>query len=81
MVIGSQKDTRPYKPEARENRHRCYQEAPEKKTLQDCRNHGSDHKAYRFYGGVDPRWSEEQKAAYWEGYNNYYDNYVESQEN
>ena len=76
MIIGSPEDTRPHTPEDRENRHRCYQVPPEKKTLQDCRNHGGDHKAYNFYPGVDPNWSDEQKAEYWKGYD-----YVEPQEN
>ena len=47
---------------------RLYQVPAEKKTVEDCANHGLDHRAYGWYGGVDPRWSEEQLVAYERAY-------------
>lgn len=52
-------------------KHHCvryYRTPPEEKTLKDCYSHGSDHKAYGWYPGVDPRWSQEQREAYCRGY-------------
>ena len=51
---------------------RYYNIPPEEKSIQDCFNHGADHKAYKWAPQVDPRWNEEQKTSYWKGYN--YDN-------
>lgn len=45
-----------------------YQVPPDKKTTEDCRSHGNDHAAYGWIPQIDPRWSDEQKAAYVEGY-------------
>lgn len=45
-----------------------YEVPPERKTLQDCRSHGSDHACYRWSPKIDPRWSIEQKLAYIQGY-------------
>ena len=47
---------------------RYYQVPPDKKTIEDCRSHGNDHAAYKWSPQIDPRWSDEQKAAYIEGY-------------
>lgn len=45
-----------------------YQQSPTEKTLQMCKQHGLDHGAYGWCPLVDPRWTDEQKAAYVEGY-------------
>lgn len=45
---------------------RYYQE--EKKTLQDCFNHGKDHGAYKWSWLIDPRWNKKQIEAYKRGY-------------
>lgn len=47
---------------------RYYQQKPEDKTLEACEKHGRDHKAYRWGPQLDPRWTDEQKAAYQRGY-------------
>lgn len=47
---------------------RYYNTLPEDMTLDQCRNHGADHKAYKWSPKIDPRWSNEQKAAYVAGY-------------
>lgn len=47
---------------------RYYRVPPEEKTVQQCRSHGCDHKAYGWSIQIDPRWSEEQQQAYMEGY-------------
>lgn len=47
----------------------CYYNVhPRDKTLEQCRSHGSDHRAYQWTKKIDPRWSEEQKQAYLDGY-------------
>lgn len=48
--------------------HRYYTVPPEQKTIAQCASHGGDHKAYGWSPQIDPRWSEEQKAAYVEAY-------------
>ena len=48
--------------------HRHYNVPPEGKTIEACRSHGADHRAYGWGPQVDPRWSDEQKAAYWKGF-------------
>ena len=55
------------------NRDRYYNGGPDTKSLDDCRRHGRDHKAYRWTAQIDPRWSDEQKIAYIDGYENYRD--------
>ena len=47
-----------------------YSQPPAEKTIEDCRSHGEDHRAYRWSPKIDPRWSDEQKQAYIEGYEN-----------
>ena len=47
---------------------RYYIVDPTDKSVEQCRSHGSDHKAYGWYPRLDPRWSEEQIKAYREGY-------------
>ena len=47
---------------------RYYQETPETKSIEQCRSHGADHKAYGWNPQIDPRWSDEQKNAYVQGY-------------
>ena len=47
---------------------RYYTVRPEQKSIEQCASHGSDHKAYGWSPQIDPRWSEEQKAAYIEAY-------------
>jgi hypothetical protein len=47
---------------------RYYQTPPEEKTVQQCASHGDDHAAYGWSKQLDPRWSEEQVAAYREAY-------------
>ncbi len=54
--------------EIKEHHIRYYHVSPMDKTLKDCRNHGADHKAYKHTPQIDPRWSEKQIEAYWEGY-------------
>ena len=48
--------------------HGFYQVPPERKSIEQCASHGADHKAYGWPPRIDPRWSEEQKAAYIEAY-------------
>lgn len=48
--------------------HRYYHAPPQDKTLEDCLNHGKDHRAYGWCPQYDPRWSAEQQEAYWNGY-------------
>jgi hypothetical protein len=57
-------------PEERANPlwHRHYTVPPEDKSLEICRNHGADHRAYGWSPQYDPRWSPEQQEAYWSGY-------------
>ena len=50
---------------------RYYQEAPEKKTLEQCASHGRDHAAYKWCQQLDPGWTEEQQQAYREAYAGY----------
>ena len=47
---------------------RYYAVPPHEKTLETCRTHGKDHKAYHWRQQIDPRWTAEQIAAYREGY-------------
>ena len=47
---------------------RYYQQPPNEKTLEACYCHGADHIAYHWSQQIDPRWSEEQVAAYKRGY-------------
>jgi len=47
---------------------RYYNDGPEMKTVGDCRHHGIDHKAYGWCPQLDPRWSDEQRLAYIDGY-------------
>lgn len=47
---------------------RYYYVRPENKSVETCRSHGADHGAYGWNSQLDPRWSEEQKMAYIEGY-------------
>jgi hypothetical protein len=48
--------------------HRYYHVPPQEKTLEACRSHGADHRAYGWCPQYDPRWSPEQQEAYWDGY-------------
>jgi hypothetical protein len=48
--------------------HRSYQIPPQDKSIEQCRSHGADHRAYGWIPQYDPRWSPEQKEAYWAGY-------------
>lgn len=47
---------------------RYYNEKPENKPVSHCRQHGLEHGVYRWSKQIDPRWSDEQIAAYREGY-------------
>ena len=47
---------------------RYYAVPPHEKTLETCRTHGKDHKAYHWRQQIDPRWSAEQIEAYRAGY-------------
>lgn len=47
---------------------RYYDVPPEFKTVEQCRSHGQDHKAYGWIMKIDPRWSWEQEQAYLQGY-------------
>jgi hypothetical protein len=47
---------------------RGYQVPPENKSIEQCRSHGASHRAYGWCPQYDPRWSVEQQAAYWDGY-------------
>lgn len=49
-------------------RHRHYTVPPEKKLVEQCASHGADHAAYGWHPQYDPRWSEEQKNAYLNAY-------------
>jgi hypothetical protein len=40
----------------------------ENPTLEDCRRMGSTHKAYRWAPSPWGHWTDEQKAAYYEGF-------------
>ena len=45
-----------------------YQVDPEQKPLTVCYQHGLEHKVYGWSPKIDPRWSDEQKQAYIDGY-------------
>ena len=47
---------------------RYYGEPPQRKSVEQCRQHGRDHGAYNWAPQVDPRWTEAQIAAYRAGY-------------
>lgn len=49
---------------------RFYNVPPNKKTVQQCREHGIDHRGYGWSKQIDPRWNEEQRAAYEDAYDN-----------
>ena len=51
--------------------HCYYNTPPEKKSLEDCVSHGSDHASYKWPSQIDPRWSDEQKKAYRIAYETY----------
>lgn len=48
--------------------HRFYVDPPEDKTEAMCRAHGADHREFKWAPQFDPRWSEAQQEAYWQGY-------------
>jgi hypothetical protein len=48
---------------------RYYVTPPDQKTVGQCASHGADHAAYGWNIQLDPRWSEDQKAAYLKAYN------------
>jgi hypothetical protein len=58
----------PVRDRANELWHRIYNTPPREKSLEMCRSHGADHRAYGWYPQYDPRWSPEQQEAYWAGY-------------
>lgn len=43
--------------------------AIEGKSLEQCRRHGANHRAYCWSPKVDPRWNDDQVRAYLDGYN------------
>ncbi len=47
---------------------RYYQEAPSQKSIEQCEDHGRDHRAYGWSKQIDPRWAVEQTEAYLKGY-------------
>lgn len=47
---------------------RYYVDDPKTKSVTDCRNHGASHRGYGWCPQYDPRWSDEQIKAYWDGY-------------
>ena len=47
---------------------RYYAVPPCQKSIEQCRDHGKDHRAYGWNRQIDPRWNDEQKEAYQQGY-------------
>lgn len=47
---------------------RHYEQPPEQKTTHACYSHGRDHGGYGWGRQADPRWSDDQRAAYLRGY-------------